>query len=36
MCFLISGIIKKTYKTPQKEIDEAERIQLKYFELKKQ
>lgn len=28
------GIIKKTDKTPQKEIDKAERIRLKYFELK--
>lgn len=28
------GIIKKTSKTPEKEIDKAERIRLKYFELK--
>ena len=28
------GIIKKTGKTPEKEIDKAERIRLKYFELK--
>lgn len=28
------GIIKKTDKTPLKEIDKAERIRLKYFELK--
>jgi len=28
------GIIKKTDKTPQKEIDKAERIRLRYFELK--
>lgn len=28
------GIIKKTDKTPEKEIDKAERIRLKYFELK--
>lgn len=28
------GIIKKTDKTPQKEIDKAEQIRLKYFELK--
>lgn len=29
------GIIKKTGKTPEKEIDKAEQIRLKYFELKK-
>lgn len=28
------GIIKKTEKTPEKEIDKAEKIRLKYFELK--
>lgn len=28
------GIIKKTDKTPKKEIDKAEQIRLKYFELK--
>ena len=28
------GIIKKTDKTPEKEIDKADRIRLKYFELK--
>ncbi|NEN25057.1 type II toxin-antitoxin system RelE/ParE family toxin [Cryomorpha ignava] len=28
------GIIKKSDKTPQKEIDKAERIRLRYFELK--
>lgn len=28
------GIIKKTGKTPQKEIDKAEKIRIKYFELK--
>lgn len=28
------GIIKKTDKTPEKEIDKAERIRLRYFELK--
>lgn len=28
------GIIKKTDKTPEKEIDKAEQIRLKYFELK--
>lgn len=28
------GIIKKTGKTPKKEIDKAEQIRLKYFELK--
>ncbi len=28
------GIIKKTDKTPEKEIVKAERIRLKYFELK--
>lgn len=28
------GIIKKTSKTPEKEIDKAEQIRLKYFELK--
>lgn len=30
------GIIKKTSKTPDKEIEKAERIRLKYFELKKE
>ena len=29
------GIIKKTGKTPDKEIEKAENIRLKYFELKK-
>lgn len=29
------GIIKKTEKTPKKEIEKAKRIRLKYFELKK-
>ena len=29
------GIIKKTEKTPEKEIKKAEQIRLKYFELKK-
>ena len=29
------GIIKKTGKTPEKEIEKAEKIRLKYFELKK-
>jgi len=29
------GIIKKTDKTPEKEIEKAEKIRLKYFELKK-
>lgn len=29
------GIIKKTDKTPEKEIEKAEQIRLKYFELKK-
>ena len=28
------GIIKKTGKTPEKEIDKSELIRLKYFELK--
>jgi len=28
------GIIKKTNKTPEKEIEKAENIRLKYFELK--
>jgi len=28
------GIIKKTEKTPEKEIEKAEKIRLKYFELK--
>ena len=28
------GIIKKTVKTPQKEIEKAEQIRLKYFEFK--
>jgi len=28
------GIIKKTDKTPEKEIDKAEQIRLRYFELK--
>ena len=28
------GIIKKTGKTPEKEIEKAEQIRLKYFELK--
>ena len=28
------GIIKKTDKTPEKEIEKAEKIRLKYFELK--
>lgn len=28
------GIIKKTAKTPEKEIEKAEQIRLKYFELK--
>ena len=28
------GMIKKTDKTPEKEIDKAEKIRLKYFELK--
>lgn len=28
------GIIKKTEKTPEKEIEKAEQIRLKYFELK--
>jgi phage-related protein len=30
------GIIKKTEKTPEKEIEKAEKIRLKYFELKNQ
>ena len=30
------GIIKKTDKTPEKEIEKAEQIRLKYFELKEQ
>jgi phage-related protein len=30
------GIIKKTGKTPEKEIEKAEQIRLKYFELKNQ
>lgn len=30
------GIIKKTGKTPEKEIDKAEQIRVKYFELKKE
>jgi phage-related protein len=29
------GVIKKTGKTPEKEIEKAEKIRLKYFELKK-
>lgn len=29
------GIIKKTGKTPEKEIEKAEQIRLRYFELKK-
>jgi phage-related protein len=29
-------IIKKTDKTPEKEIEKAEQIRLKYFELKKE
>jgi len=29
------GIIKKTDKIPKKEIEKAERIRIKYFELKK-
>ena len=29
------GIIKKTGKTPEKEIEKAEQIRIKYFELKK-
>ncbi|WP_394350647.1 type II toxin-antitoxin system RelE/ParE family toxin [Flavobacterium ichthyis] len=29
------GIIKKTGKTPEKEIEKAEQIRLHYFELKK-
>jgi phage-related protein len=29
------GIVKKTGKTPEKEIEKAESIRLKYFELKK-
>lgn len=29
------GIIKKTDKTPKREIDKAEQIRLRYFELKK-
>ena len=28
------GIVKKTEKTPEKEIEKAEQIRLKYFELK--
>ncbi|WP_394370310.1 type II toxin-antitoxin system RelE/ParE family toxin [Pedobacter segetis] len=28
------GIIKKTDKTPEKEIEKAEQIRLKYFEIK--
>jgi phage-related protein len=30
------GIVKKTDKTPEKEIEKAEKIRLKYFELKEQ
>lgn len=30
------GIIKKTDKTPEKEIEQPEKIRLKYFEQKKQ
>jgi phage-related protein len=30
------GIIKKTDKTPEKEIEKAEQIRLKYFEFKKE
>lgn len=30
------GIIKKTGKTPEKEIEKAEQVRLKYFELKKE
>lgn len=29
------GVIKKTGKTPEKEIEKAEQIRVKYFELKK-
>jgi len=29
------GIIKKTGKTPEREIEKAEQLRLKYFELKK-
>jgi phage-related protein len=34
LVLITHGIIKKTGKTPEKEIDKAERIRLKYFELK--
>jgi phage-related protein len=30
------GIVKKTSKTPEKEIEKAEQIRLKYFEIKKE
>ena len=35
LVFTTHGIIKKTAKTPVKEIEKAEKIRLKYFELKK-
>jgi len=34
LVFTTHGIIKKTEKTPVKEIEKAEKIRLKYFELK--
>lgn len=34
LIFATHGIIKKTNKTPQKEIEKAEQIRLNYFELK--
>lgn len=34
LVFATHGIIKKTEKTPEKEIEKAEKIRLKYFEIK--
>ncbi len=36
LVFTTHGIVKKTAKTPDKEIEKAEQVRLKYFELKKE
>jgi phage-related protein len=36
LVFATHGIIKKTDKTPEKEIEKAEQVRLKYFEFKKE
>ena len=35
LVFTTHGVVKKSNKTPEKEIEKAEKIRLKYFEIKK-